>query len=97
MDRNFVLACALSLAVLVGWMYLTGDPDRERKSGGNPPIHAQPLDSIENPSQETRASATATPLEKPSDLALAALAPQSDQIGVEERQLIVEMPLYSVA
>jgi YidC/Oxa1 family membrane protein insertase len=97
MDRNFVLACALSLAVLVGWMYLTGDPDRERESGGNPPIHTQPLDSIENPSQETSSGVAATPLEKPSDPALVALAPQSDQSGVEERQLVVEMPLYSVA
>ena len=85
MDRNFVLACALSLAVLVGWMYLTGDPDRERRSGGNLPTQAQPIDSIRDPSQETAASDSPAPPGNAAEPALAALAPQSDRIEVAER------------
>ena len=97
MDRNFVLACALSLAVLVGWMYLTGDPDRAQRSGGNDPTSVQRIDSITDPLPATARGDSPAPLERAAEPALAALAPEPDQIEVAERQILVEMPLYSVA
>ena len=97
MDRNFVLACALSLAVLVGWMYLTGDPDREQRSGGNSPTKTQPIDLIGDYSQETEPDTSVAPREKAAEPTLGAPALQADRVEVAERQILVEMPLYSVA
>ncbi len=44
MDRNFVLASALSLAVLVGWMYLTGGTNRDQEMGVKPPEQPEAID-----------------------------------------------------
>ena len=96
MDRNFVLACALSLAVLVGWIYLTGDPNREQKPGENFPTQPQPSDSVRDILPETAPSPSATQLAKAAEPALATSAPQPDRIEVAERQILIEMPLYSV-
>ena len=96
MDRNFVLACALSLAVLVGWIYLTGDPNPERELGGKPPINPQAVDSIESPVDGTSPSAEAPQVTRAADRALPPATPQPDRIAVAERQISVEMPLYSV-
>jgi YidC/Oxa1 family membrane protein insertase len=96
MDRNFVLACALSMAVLVGWIYLTGEPDQEQRSGGIPPAQPQPMDSIGDSSQETTPSPSAPQLAKVAEPAAAIPTPQADRIEVAERQIRIEMPLYSV-
>ena len=96
MDRNFVLACALSMAVLVGWIYLTGDSDREQRAGEIPPAQSQPVDSIRDLSQETAPSPSASQTAKIAEPAVAIPAPQLDRIEVEERQIRIEMPLYSV-
>ena len=97
MDRNLVLACTLSLAVLAGWMYLTGGLDSERRSGGNSPTQTQPIDLIEEYPPETEPSTLAAPLGKATEPASGVLAPDSDRVEVAERQILVEMPLYSVA
>jgi len=96
MDRNFVLACTLSLAVLVGWMYLTGDPDREQKLGESPHSQSQPTDSINNFPQEAAPTPPSAQLAKAAEPALAPPAPQSNRIEVAERQILIETPLYSV-
>jgi len=96
MDRNFVLACALSMAVLVGWIYLTGDSDQAQRSQGISPTPAQPIDSIGDPLQETPSSPSTTPLAKGAEPAVAIPTPQPDRIDVAERQIRIEMPLYSV-
>jgi YidC/Oxa1 family membrane protein insertase len=96
MDRNFVLACALSMAVLVGWIYLTGDSDQAQRSQGISPTPAQPIDSIGDPLQETPSSPSTTPLAKGAEPAVAIPTPQPDRIEVAERQIRIEMPLYSV-
>ncbi|MCH8082812.1 MAG: membrane protein insertase YidC [Myxococcales bacterium] len=97
MDRNLVLACTLSLAVLAGWMYLTGGLDSERRSGGNSPTQTQPIDLIGEYSPETEPSTLAPPLGKATEPASGVLASDSDRVEVAERQILVEMPLYSVA
>jgi YidC/Oxa1 family membrane protein insertase len=94
MDRNFVLACALSLAVLVGWIYLTDDP--EQQSRGNAPTHTQPVDSIDDSLEETTPSHLAAPLAEASEQTSATPASQLDRIEVAERQIQIEAPLYSV-
>ncbi len=61
MDRNFILACVLSLAVLSGWMYLTSDPARERQVGGNSPEQTQLGDSNGDLTQVTRERPSSDP------------------------------------
>jgi YidC/Oxa1 family membrane protein insertase len=97
MDRNFVLACALSLAVLVGWIYLTGDPDREQGSLENPPANPQPIDFIDDSLEKAAPSGSAPQLAKAAERAPATPASKPDRIEVAERQILVEAPLYSVA
>jgi len=96
MDRNFVLACALSLVVLVGWIYLTGDPNREQRSTGNPPAQPQLVDSIEDSLEKAAPSSSAAQLAKAAEPASATPATQPDRIEVAERQILIEAPLYSV-
>jgi YidC/Oxa1 family membrane protein insertase len=96
MDRNFALACALSLAVLVGWMLLTGDPDREQGSRGIPPEQPQLVDSIDDSLEETTPSSSATPLARAAEPASATPALQPDRVEVAERQILIDAPLYSV-
>jgi YidC/Oxa1 family membrane protein insertase len=91
MDRNFVLACALSLAVITGWMYLTGGADRQGQPGVNPPTQTEPADPIGEYSQPTADQA--------------AIAPSVPQVGVQagepgrveiaERLIPIETPIYS--
>jgi YidC/Oxa1 family membrane protein insertase len=96
MGRNFVLACALSLAVLVGWMVLTGDPNRGQRAGEIPPEQAQPIDSIKDSFETT------TPSSPPSELARAperqptAPETQPGRIEVAERKILIDSSLYSV-
>jgi YidC/Oxa1 family membrane protein insertase len=97
MDRNFVLACALSLAVLVGWIYLTGDPDREQGSLENSPANPQPIDFIDDSLEKAAPSGSAPQLAKAAERAPATPASKPDRIEVAERQILVEAPLYSVA
>jgi YidC/Oxa1 family membrane protein insertase len=96
MDRNFVLACALSLAVLVGWMYLTGDPSREQRSGEIPHTQSQPADSIRDLPQETAQKARAPQPLNAVEPALVAPPPEPDRIEIAERQILIEAPLYAV-
>jgi len=96
MDRNFVLASALSLAVLVGWMYLTGGADRDQVAGVNPPTQAEAIDSIPDFSEKAEPSAPQAPLLATREGTSAAQAPTADRIEVLERQFRVEMPLYTV-
>ena len=97
MDRNFVLACTLSLAVLVGWMYLTGDPGREQKSSELSRTQSQPIDSIDGFPQETVPTPPPAQLAKAAEAALAPPTPESDRIEVAERQILIETPLYTAA
>jgi YidC/Oxa1 family membrane protein insertase len=91
MDRNFVLACALSLAVITGWMYLTGGSSPERQPGVNPPTQTESADSIGEIPQPTagepRFDATPQAAEIP--------RAQPDLIEVAEQQIPIETPLYS--
>ena len=91
MDRNFFLALALSLAVIVGWMYLTGNPNRPQQSGVNPPTQTESTDSVATPSEP---SAT-----QPLPFAVAPLAdaPSGSPVrrDVAERSIPIETPLYS--
>ena len=96
MDRNFVLACALSLAVLVGWIYLTGGPAPEKKSGEIPPIQSQPIDSIGDPLRDAAPGPTAPQPARAAAPALPAAASRPDRIELEERRIPIEARLYSV-
>jgi len=96
MDRNFVLACALSLAVLVGWIYLTGDPDGQQRTGEIPPESTQPSDSVSDISPEIGSSPSAAQPANVAESAQAAPTQQLDRNEVEERQILIESPLYSV-
>jgi YidC/Oxa1 family membrane protein insertase len=96
MDRNFVLACALSLAVLVGWMFLTGDPNREQRSRGIPPEKPQVPDSIDDSFEETTPSTSAPPLARAAERASPTPALQPDRIEVAERRILIDAPLYTV-
>jgi len=90
MDRNFILACALSLLVITGWMYLTGGPKQHA------PIEASPTGQAETPSPE-RASAvpTSEPDSRPLPQALpTAVAEQPAQTEIREREISIETPLY---
>ncbi len=91
MDRNFVLACALSLAVIVGWMYMTGNSNKQHQMGANPPTQVEPADSIaESPQPSTTQPA-------PSAHVARAEAPSEQPLRVEiaERSIPIETPLYS--
>ncbi len=96
MDRNFFLACVLSLAVLVGWMYLTGDAERRRPPGETPPTTPQALDpAAEYPAAEAPREAAAPPVPGTGPAApIRRSAPEPAE--VEERRIRIEMPLYSV-
>ena len=96
MDRNFVLACALSLAVLVGWIYLTGDPNGQQRTGGIPPESTQPSDSVRDLSPEIDSSPSAAQPANVAESTLVTPPPQPDRNEVEERQILIESPLYSV-
>ncbi len=98
MDRNFFLACALSLAVLVGWMYLTGGAERRGAPGETPPTTSQPIDPTEEYSREParrepapRESAAPPPATGP-----ARPSSRPAPADVEEQRVRIEMPLYSV-
>jgi YidC/Oxa1 family membrane protein insertase len=91
MDRNFVLACALSLAVITGWMYLTGGSNREREVGGTPPTQTETTDSIGEYSQPT----ADRPAMDPSVPRAAVPAGQPDQVEIAERSIPIETSLYS--
>jgi len=96
MDRNFVLACALSLAVLVGWLVLTGDPDREQGSREIPPDKSQPVDSYEDSLETAAPSSSATQPARAPERASATPASQPERVEVAERRILVDAPLYSV-
>jgi len=96
MDRNFVLACALSLAVLVGWIYLTGGPDQAQESREIPPTTTQPSDSVGDRAPETPTGPSTTQLARAAKPAMPTPTPERDRIEVAERQIRIEMPLYSV-
>jgi YidC/Oxa1 family membrane protein insertase len=96
MDRNFVLACALSLAVLVGWIYLTGGPEPGQRSTDNSLAQSQAIDSQEEILDETAPSHLVAQPARVAERASATPAPQPDRIEVAERQILVETPLYSV-
>jgi YidC/Oxa1 family membrane protein insertase len=96
MDRNFVLACALSLAVLVGWMVLTGDPSREQGSREIPPEQSQPVDSYEDSLETATPSSSATQPARAPERASATPASQPERVEVAERRILVDAPLYSV-
>jgi len=91
MDRNFVLACALSLVVIVGWMYLTGNSSKQQPPGVNPPTQVEPVDSIPEFPQPSTTQPTLSPpvpqAEAPSD--------QPVRVEVAERSIPIETHLYS--
>ena len=91
MDRNFVLACALSLVVITGWMYLTGGSNRQSQPGVNPPTQSESTDSIGEYSQPT----TDRPAIDPSVPRPAAPVGQPDRAEVAERSIPIETSLYS--
>jgi len=96
MDRNFVIACALSLVVLVGWIFLTGDPDREQGSRVNQPIPSQAVDSMEDSFKEAAPSGSPARPEAAVEQALATPPSQPERIEVAERKILIDSPLYSV-
>jgi YidC/Oxa1 family membrane protein insertase len=96
MDRNFVLACALSLAVLVGWMVLTGDPSREQGSREIPPEQSQPVDLYEDSFETAAPSISATQPARAPERVSATPASQPERVEVAERRILVDAPLYSV-
>jgi YidC/Oxa1 family membrane protein insertase len=96
MDRNFVLACALSLAVLVGWIYLTGDSDREQRATQPPPAQPQPVDLIDDSLEEAVPSGSPAQLTNAAGRAPVTPTSQPTRIEVAERQILIEAPLYSV-
>jgi len=91
MDRNFVLACALSLVVITGWMYLTGASNRQNQPGVNPPTQSESTDLIGEYSQPT----TDRPAIDPSVPRPAAPIGQPDRAEVAERSIPIETALYS--
>ncbi|MBW2692981.1 MAG: membrane protein insertase YidC, partial [Deltaproteobacteria bacterium] len=91
MDRNFVLACALSLAVITGWMYLTGGANQQSQPGVNPPTQAEPADPIGEYSQPT-ADQAAIARSVPQ---AAVQAGQPDRIEIAEQLIPIETPIYS--
>jgi len=91
MDRNFVLACALSLLVIVGWMYMTGGADRDRTAGVNPPTQTEASDSIEEIAQPE----IAPPVGDSQVPAAPPPVPQPDHVEVAEQQIPIESALYS--
>ena len=95
MDRNFVLACVLSLAVLLGWMYLTGDSTREQLVGEYSPDKAQHTDLIDDFEQKAvdwPLPSRSVPIDQRS---LAVPTIPLDQIEITEQQISIEMKLYS--
>jgi YidC/Oxa1 family membrane protein insertase len=91
MDRNFVLACVLSLVVITGWMYLTGGSNRQSEPGVNPPTQSESTDLIGEYSQPT----TDRPALDPSVPQPAAPIGQPDRAEVAERSIPIETALYS--
>ncbi|MCH7598408.1 MAG: membrane protein insertase YidC [Myxococcales bacterium] len=95
MDRNFVLACVLSLAVLLGWMYLTGDSTREQLVDEYSPDKAQHTDLIDDFEQKAvdwPLPSRSVPIDQRS---LAVPTIPLDQIEITEQQISIEMELYS--
>jgi YidC/Oxa1 family membrane protein insertase len=91
MDRNFVLACVLSLVVITGWMYLTGGSNRQSEPRVNPPTQSESTDPIGEYSQPT----TDQPAIDPSVPRPAAPIGQPDRAEVAERSIPIETALYS--
>jgi YidC/Oxa1 family membrane protein insertase len=91
MDRNFVLACALSLVVITGWMYLTGASNQQNQPGVNPPTQSESTDLIGEYSQPT----TDRPAIDPSVPRPAAPIGQLGRTEVAERSIPIETALYS--
>ena len=91
MDRNFVLACALSLAVITGWMYLTGGSSQQQPTGVSPSEEVQPPDAIEDFPQAGEVRPALKPTASPAEIPVA----QPDRIEIDEQQIAIEMPLYS--
>jgi YidC/Oxa1 family membrane protein insertase len=85
MDRNFILACALSLVVVTGWMYLTGGPSNRAPVEINSGEQTEARDPVGDSSQ--------TPAER--RLAPPTPDAQPDRIEVSEREISIKMPLYS--
>jgi len=90
MDRNVILAFVLSLAVLVGWMYLTGDTKQHA------PIEASPAGHAEAPSAEGSSSSPASVQGSPAlqELPAAAVAEPPVQREIKEREISIQTPLY---
>jgi YidC/Oxa1 family membrane protein insertase len=91
MDRNFVLACALSLVVITGWMYLTGGANRPSQPGVNTPIESEPNDSIDEYSQPAVDQAA---IPSPARQAEARIE-QPKRVEIAERRIPIENELYS--
>jgi len=77
-------------------MYLTGDPDRERRSGEINHTESQPVDSIRDLSKETTPNPPAPQLARAAEPTAVVPAPEPDRIEIPEQRISIEMPLYSV-
>jgi len=96
MDRNLFLACVLSLAVVVGWIYFTGGAERRPESGGNTPTQSQTADSSGESSPEAPPSETLSDFPEAAEVAPPIARPQAKPVEIDERRIQIEMPLYSV-
>ena len=91
MDRNFVLACALSFAVLVGWMLLAGDARRVERPREQP---SAARDASDEPSDlAERSAASGAPVGIAPDLRLATDS-AARRAEPAERTIEIETPLY---
>jgi len=91
MDRNFVLACALSLAVITGWMYLTGGSSRQQQAGEKTPTGVEYSDSVEENDQASASQPAPAPTTPVAAIPVAQSAPGD----IAEKQIAIDTPLYS--
>ncbi|HXV36577.1 MAG TPA: membrane protein insertase YidC [Myxococcota bacterium] len=91
MDRNFVLACTLSFAVLVGWMLLTGDARRVERPREQPSAAQDAADEPRDLAE--RPAASGAPVASASAVPLATDSP-ARRAEPAERTIVIETPLY---
>jgi YidC/Oxa1 family membrane protein insertase len=91
MDRNLFLAFALSIAVMMGWMALTGPPPSQMPPGEEQ--HSPEIDPIDGVERSLPPSTTV--VEQPSPLPVTEL-PQFDSPQPSVRLISIDMPLYTV-